>query len=585
MRNIKDFLLAINKLIQLIRHRDKKMIIILFLVLISSFIELITISLVQPLTALVSGEKSLNIQDTTFLINNFFQFLNISSLNIYKLGILLLIFLSLSFCSTILLLHQSISLSVILRKDWTKKILSDLLISPYISISEERTGKLVETISNETKLGGEVILYLIQLTENVLLSIFLVIGLLASNFYPTLILIITSFIFLGILKYFGIFKSVERGRKLVKYNQSISSIISESIINIKQIKIYNAYKYPLEKINLDLINYAKVRLAFGVSKGVPSPFFRYFFVSAGVITLLLFSTKGDNQISNTLPNFTLLAVLAGRLSTVFSTLSKQTMKFNQGMANVESVHKRIFKKKVSEDLQNGLLINKKITEIKFENVHFSWASNKFVFRDLNLSFRRGVNVITGPSGCGKSTIASLLLMLLEIDKGKISINNENINIFNKKSLRSRVAYITQDNELFQGSFYDNIKLGNPSATKDDVIKASKLALIHEFILSTSSGYKTLLSERGGNLSGGQRQRLAIARALIKDHDVYIFDESTNALDSKNEKMLQETICELGKNKIVIQISHLPNAINLGDKVYKIDSSGNVSIINNKNKKI
>ena len=290
MKNITNFLTGIKKLIQLIENRNNELVLIVFLIFFNAFVELIAISLVQPLTLLASGGEFINFKDNSFLVNKLFYIFNISSLNIFELGLLVIVVLSVSFFTTIFLQYKSIYLSVNLRKDWTKKILSDLLKSPYVDTSQERTGKIVETISNETKLGGEVILYLIQLTENFLLSVFLVIGLLISNFYPTIGLILISCLVLLLLKSLGIFKSVERGRKLVKYNQSISSIITESIFNIKQIKLFNAYKFPLGRIDSDLKNYGKARVAFGVSKGIPSPFFRYLFITGGVITLMILSS-------------------------------------------------------------------------------------------------------------------------------------------------------------------------------------------------------------------------------------------------------------------------------------------------------
>ena len=201
---------------------------------------------------------------------------------------------------------------------------------------------------------------------------------------------------------------------------------------------------------------------------------------------------------------------------------------------------------------------------------------KLQFKDLNICFERGVNVITGPSGCGKSTIASLLLALLKVDSGEIRINDKNINIFNKNNLRSKIAYITQDNELFQGTFYENIRLGNPLAKEEDIIRAGKLSLSHKFIMSTGNGYETKLTERGGTLSGGQKQRLSIARGLLKNHDVYIFDEATNALDATNESLIQNTISKLGKNNIVIQISHIPSSIKKADKIFEFDKNGQIS---------
>ena len=344
MINIIKIIKGFKKLFDLAKYRNIELLGLLILIFFSTSIEVISISLVQPLTAIASGEKIINFSEKNFLLNKFFSSLNIDTFDLNQLSILLIVSLSLSFFSTILLLYSSISLSVRLRKDWTKKILSNLLRSPYSSITKERSGKLIETISNETKLGGEVILTLIQLIEKLFLSVLLITGMLISNFLPTLYIILITFFVLIFLKSIGVFRSVQRGRKLIKYNQSIASIIAESINNVRQIKLLNAYQYPLKKIDEDLKKYGSVQVAFGVSKGIPTSFFKYLFITGGVIVLMFLSARGKEEITNSLPNLTLLALLAGRLSTVFSSLSKQTMKFNLGLANIESVHSRIFSK-------------------------------------------------------------------------------------------------------------------------------------------------------------------------------------------------------------------------------------------------
>jgi len=575
MNNIKNYLKGINKCIALSKDRKSILIVLFLLIIFNALIEVINISLVQPLTALTTGDKILNLQEKSYLINKLFEILNINSLNINQLGVTLIITLTLGFLSTIILLYASTLLSVQLRKDWTKNILSKILKSSYSSISEERTGKLVETITNETKLGGEVIITLVQFIEKSLLSFLLIISLFVSNFWPTLILIIFSLLVLIILKYIGIFNSVERGRKILKYNQSIASIIAESIVNIRQIKLLNIYKYPLINLESNLKNYGKVRVAYGVSKGIPQVFFKYLFITGGVITLIFISSRGQEGY-NYLPNLALLTLLAGRLSTVFSSLSKQIMKFNLGLANIESVYKRIFSKSNIEDLDRGIYLKRKIKKISLNNLYYAWKKNNQILENVNITFEKGVNVITGPSGCGKSTIASLILALLIPDEGEIRINDENINAINLNSLRNKIAFVTQENEFFMGTFNENIKLGNPDAKEEEIIKAAKSAMAHDFIVNTSKGYNSEISERGAQLSGGQKQRISITRALIKKYDVYIFDEVTNALDLKNEMLIQKTISELGKDNIVIQISHLPSSIKGADKIFEFNHKGQIS---------
>ena len=202
--------------------------------------------------------------------------------------------------------------------------------------------------------------------------------------------------------------------------------------------------------------------------------------------------------------------------------------------------------------------------------------NNKILENINISFEKGVNLITGPSGCGKSTIASLILALVIPDEGEIKINDENINKINLNSLRNKIAYVTQENEFFMGTFTENIRLGNPDAKEEEIIEAAKSAMAHDFILKTKNGYNSEISERGAQLSGGQKQRISITRALIKKYDVYIFDEVTNALDQKNEMFIQKTISELGKENIVIQISHLPSSIKGADKIFEFNKKGQIS---------
>ena len=291
--------------------------------------------------------------------------------------------------------------------------------------------------------------------------------------------------------------------------------------------------------------------------------------------MIVISSRGE-QGYNYLPNLSLLAVLAGRLSTVFSSLSKQVMKFNLGLANIESVYKRLFSKSNIEDLDKGIYLKRKIKKISLNNLNYAWKKNNQILKNINITFEKGVNVITGPSGCGKSTIASLILALLIPDEGEIKINDENINKINLNSLRNKIAYVTQENEFFMGTFTENIRLGNPDAKEEEIIEAAKSAMAHDFILKTKNGYNSEISERGAQLSGGQKQRISITRALIKKYDVYIFDEVTNALDQKNEMLIQKTISELGKENIVIQISHLPSSIKGADKIFEFNKKGQIS---------
>jgi ATP-binding cassette subfamily B protein len=195
-------------------------------------------------------------------------------------------------------------------------------------------------------------------------------------------------------------------------------------------------------------------------------------------------------------------------------------------------------------------------EIAFENVHFQYDRDKPVFRGLNLTVTAGQRVgLIGHSGAGKSTLATLLMRLYEIQGGAVTIDRKNIAEVTQQSLRRGIGLIPQDAVLFHRTLMENIRYGRPEASDADVIRAAERAHAHEFIMTLSEGYDTLVGERGVKLSGGQRQRIAIARALLKDAPILILDEATSALDSESEALIQSAMAEAMAGKTVIAIAH------------------------------
>ena len=216
------------------------------------------------------------------------------------------------------------------------------------------------------------------------------------------------------------------------------------------------------------------------------------------------------------------------------------------------------------------LLIKKPT-IEFQNLNFSHQDNP-IFNNFNLSIKAGQRVgLVGHSGAGKSTLINLLLKVFESDSGAILIDGKNIDDVTFDSLRTNIALIPQDPMLFHRTIFENISYGT-NANKGDVIKASKKASIHDFIISLPNGYETFVGERGVKLSGGQRQRIAIARAILKNAPILILDEATSSLDSKTETEIQNSINKvLEKNHTtVIAIAHRLSTIKHLDRILVMD---------------
>ncbi|HHF3268900.1 TPA: ABC transporter ATP-binding protein [Vibrio diabolicus] len=199
--------------------------------------------------------------------------------------------------------------------------------------------------------------------------------------------------------------------------------------------------------------------------------------------------------------------------------------------------------------------------IHFDNVSFHYGENKGVISHLDLNIKPGEKVgLVGRSGAGKSTLVNLLLRFHDVEDGSIKIDGQNISEVTQDSLRSKIGMVTQDTSLLHRSIRDNILYGNPDATEEDLLKATKQAHAHEFIETLTDpfgnvGYDAQVGERGVKLSGGQRQRIAISRVLLKDAPLLVLDEATSALDSEVEAAIQESLNELMQGKTVIAIAH------------------------------
>jgi ATP-binding cassette subfamily B protein len=209
--------------------------------------------------------------------------------------------------------------------------------------------------------------------------------------------------------------------------------------------------------------------------------------------------------------------------------------------------------------------------IAFRNVSFGYDPKRPVLRQFSLDIVPGEKVaLIGPSGAGKSTVTKLLLRLVDVTKGTIRIDGQNIAKATQESLRNAVSLVPQDPSLFHRSLMDNIRYGRPDATDDEVIEAAKRARCHDFISALPDGYASLVGERGVKLSGGERQRVAIARAILKDAPILVLDEATSALDSESERAIHDALKELMAGKTVIAIAHRLSTIMGMDRIVVVE---------------
>lgn len=375
------------------------------------------------------------------------------------------------------------------------------------------------------------------------------------NMNSSLFAILLIMVFVNIILVY-IFK---KPYKKINYEQMESSAkmnsqLIESIKNIETLKSQNDEKHQMGILENKFVNLLKISYQEGVLQNVQG------FISSVVGTMgnLIFMGVGA------------LFIIDGKMSIgdllVFQSMSQYFTGPVESIVSLQLTYQeaQIAMKRLSElmELEREDENNNKLKEInlngdiKFKGVNFAYGSRPPIIQDFNLNIRQGQKVaIVGESGTGKSTVVKLLMKFMEIKEGKISINNYDISDIDQYYLRRNIAYIPQNIELFTGTIIENLMIGNESSTYEEIIIACKKAGAHSFIELLPNKYNSFIEEGGANLSGGEKQRIAIARALLSNPELYIFDEATSNLDSFSEQQIHKLIFQHIKDKTTIIIAH------------------------------
>lgn len=257
------------------------------------------------------------------------------------------------------------------------------------------------------------------------------------------------------------------------------------------------------------------------------------------------------------------------------TLIDFTEQFQNGYSGYERFLQILSIEPEIKDSENAVSISNVKGDIKLEDVSFKYNdSSHRVLKHINLEVKAGSYVaLVGSSGAGKTTLCNLIPRFYEATSGKITIDGKDIKDIKLKDLRDNIGIVQQDVYLFVGTVYDNIKYGRPNATREEVIAAAKEANAYNFIMSLPNGFETDIGQRGIKLSGGQKQRISIARVFLKNPPILIFDEATSALDNESEKIVQESMEKLAKNRTTMVIAHRLSTIRNAEKILVLTDKG------------
>lgn len=344
----------------------------------------------------------------------------------------------------------------------------------------------------------------------------------------------------------------------------IASRLTSNISGIATIKAFAAESFEAETVSRLSMDYVESnKSAIQVSSAF-TPIIRMAILSGFVATLIL---SGFKTINGELPvgSFGILVFLTQRLLWPFTSLGQTVDLYQRAMASCDRIMDLLYVPIVVERGVKTLDPASVLGNIKFDNVVFAYKGRDKLFNGVSFDIPAGKTVaLIGTTGSGKSTVAKLLLRFAEPSQGTITIDGRDIAEYATKDLRSAIGIVNQEVFLFSDTIRANIAYGLHGATEDEIRAAAKLAAADEFISRLPDGYDTMIGERGQRLSGGQRQRIGLARAIIRRPPILILDEATSAVDNETERLIQESMELIRKNRTVLMIAHRLSTVRKAD---------------------
>ena len=352
---------------------------------------------------------------------------------------------------------------------------------------------------------------------------------------------------------------------------TILSTAEETIGGLKVVKAFNAEKQMENVFQGETNEYKRLSNSIQRRWSLAHPMSEFLGTIAVAIVLWFGGAiiiSGDTAIDA--PGFIYYMVIFYSIINPAKELTKVGYTLRKGMAALNRIDKILQADNPIKDPQNPIKMPdtlKRGGSVAFKDVSFSYDGERFVLQDINLKIKAGMTVaLVGQSGSGKSTLVDLIPRFWDVAHGEVMVEGHSVTDYTVYDLRSVMGIVNQEPILFNDTIFKNIAFGCPDATLDEVIEAAKIANAYEFIMATENGFQTLAGDRGSRLSGGQRQRISIARAVLKNPPILILDEATSALDTESERLVQEAIERLMKNRTTIVVAHRLSTITNADLI-------------------
>lgn len=572
IRNVLDF------------ENSVSIVFLFFFLIIISILEVIGIGMIPILFSVMIGKNLFTYNINIDFVNKFLQ-LNTNSNFLIYLSIFIIIFFLIKNLIFAYLIYFQGKVIKNIKIIFSKRLLEFYIQKNYLYLLKKNSSILVRTLIVDIGNSTIYILHIINFLRDFFILLAITILLFISN--PNISLFLFSIFSIVVLFFYNINKKnfFERGKIIQKLQSDLMRTINEIVGLFKEIKIYNLEKFQ-EKIYADkiLINEKQILKNYFISS-LPRLFLEFTAVFS-IILIVIFSIITKENVADILPYLSLVVISSLRLMPVFNGISNSLNTLRLIKPSFDLVIQELQKYNNNKGdilFQNSKKIIDFRSSIEMQNVFFNYpGKDRSVIYDLSLVIKKGDKLgIIGPSGTGKSTLVNLIVGLIKPTSGHIIINGKNF-ISKENIILNNVGYVPQEIYLTDDTIKKNIAIGLKDDEIDEqkLVECTKLSQIYDFIKTLPSNFNTVVGERGQNFSVGQKQRIGVARALYRNPELLIFDESTSSLDSVTEKSFINDIFRMNNNKTIIFISHKHSAIDKCDKIFDIDKKIFITKSNN-----
>ena len=431
--------------------------------------------------------------------------------------------------------------------------------------SDERKGDIMARMTGDvTEVENSIMNSLDMMIKNPILILISIIVMVYMSWSLTLFILFMFPIAGTIIGYIG--KSLKKeSRKGQKKMGEILSVIEEDLSGLRIIKAFNAEDKAIERFENENTSYFRIMNQLMWRRFLAHPVSEFL----GTVVIIIVLWYGGQLILKQQSSLDAAAFI-GYLVFFYNIInpakafSTALYSIEKGLASMERIDKILQTKETITDKPSAIAIDDFHSTIVYENVSFAYNTAP-VLKSINLKIEKGQTIaLVGQSGSGKTTLADLLPRFYDVSNGRIMVDGKDLRDLQLKSLRNIIGYVNQEPILFNDSFHNNIAFGIDNVPEEEVIRAAKIANAHEFIMATEQGYQTSIGDRGDKLSGGQKQRLSIARAVLKNPPILILDEATSSLDTESERLVQDALVKLMKNRTSLVIAHRLSTIKNAD---------------------